>query len=613
MVIATAEGATTPTKNEAKSTGSSGTNEQHFGEIMSNRGHQTSIRAAACAAVWLFGIAATGGAAYAQSVGAPPAPGAIQRQLQPSQPLPLPPGQVLSLPQPSQLRSQSQVRILVRKIVIHGNTLLPPSRLQALSRPAEGRTMTLQQLEQVVENITQAYHKAGYPLAYAYLPQQRILNGSVSVQIVEARYGKITVGGHSKLKPSVALRTVGVAPGEMIAQGPLTRGLILLSQTPGVAAHAVFSPGERPQTSDMRLDVRDTPRLVGDVSVSNGGNKSVGSTLVAADGAFNDPFGYGSAVSANLMATPRGRARLSAGGLDLSSPYIWNGLRAGAYGSFTNYHLGEGFAPLSESGRADQAGVDATYPVLLAPGRSLVVRLDVLRNWLDQSSATLGTAEDEAITMERLSLGGSYADWHGDVTQGNLSLSHGYLRIAQPAAQATDALGPRTAGGFDVLALQLAHTQRLPDQLILQAGLSAQISDKNLDSSQKFYLGGPGGVIGYAVGDGGGDDGYLADVELSHRLPLPHLPGELRGGVLAQYGRIRVNHRDYPAYGARNDFTEAAIGPKMSYGWDGWSLIASYGWRIGSYARSGAAQSDIGEFWVSLGKSFHALGDSGGQ
>lgn len=578
---------------------------------MISRVYQTGIRPAAFAAACLLGIALPRGAVHAAGIGTPPpSAGAIQRQLQPSEPLPSPPGQVLSLPQPSKERSKSKVRIPVRKIIIRGNSLLPAARLEALVKPAEGRTMSLGQLEQVVERITQAYHDADYPLAYAYLPQQQIRDGRVTLDIVEARYGKITVTGHSKLKPSVALRTVGVAPGQMIAEAPLTRGLILLSQTPGVAAHAVFGPGEQPQTSDMQLNVQDTPRFVGDVDVSNSGNKSVGSTLLGADGTFNDPFGYGSAISLNAMGTPRDDARLAAGGFALSSPYIWNGLRAGAYGSVTNYHLGESFAPLNESGRADQAGIDATYPVFLAPGRSLVARVDLLRNWLDQSSATLSTEDDEAIPMERLSLAGSYADQRGGVTQGNVSLSHGRLTISEAEAQATDAAGPRTAGGFDILTLQLTRTQALPRDFVLQASASGQVADKNLDSSQKFYLGGPNGVIGYAVGDGGGDDGYLVDLELSHRVPLWEVPGELRAGALAQYGEIRVNHHDYAGYGSPNAVTEAAIGPKIRYDWQGWNMTASYGWRVGSYDRSGAANNDIGAFWVTIGKSFQGLAGS---
>lgn len=182
----------------------------------------------------------------------------------------------------------------------------------------------------------------------------------------------------------------------------------------------------------------------------------------------------------------------------------------------------------------------------------------------------------------------------------------------QPEAQQTDAAGPRTAGGFDVLTLQLTRTQLLPESFLLQASASGQIADKNLDSSQQFHLGGPSGVLGYAVGDGGGDDGYLADLELSHRIPLPELAGVLRAGLLAQYGRIRVNHHDYAGYGSPNVLTQSALGPKIIYAWRGWSMTAAYGGRIGSHDRAGAASDTMGQFWFTVGKSFQAL-EGGGR
>ncbi len=160
-----------------------------------------------------------------------------------------------------------------------------------------------------------------------------------------------------------------------------------------------------------------------------------------------------------------------------------------------------------------------------------------------------------------------------------------------------------------MLALQLVHSEILTHAFVLQAALSGQIADKNLDSSQKFSLGGPNGVMGYAVGDGGGDDGYLADLELSHRVPLRSMPGALHAGVLAQYGMIHVNHQDYLRYGSRNHLTEAAFGTRFTYAWRGWQVTASYGWRIGSHDRSGAASASGGEFWASIGKSFEGLGD----
>lgn len=56
------------------------------------------------------------------------------------------------------------------------------------------------------------------------------------------------------------------------------------------------------------------PGLVGDRGVSSSGNRSVRSTLIVVGGTFNDPFGYGSAVSLNVVVTPRNETRFAAAG-----------------------------------------------------------------------------------------------------------------------------------------------------------------------------------------------------------------------------------------------------------------------------------------------------------
>jgi hemolysin activation/secretion protein len=539
----------------------------------------------------------------AQAATAPSA-GAIQKQIETAPPLPTPPAASIALPQPEQQRSESRVEIDVRTITIHGNTLLPSSTLHALVREAEGHRWRLGQLQSMVTRLTDAYHRAGYPLAYAYIPAQQVRGGDLRVDVVEPTYGRVTVHGPTRLRTGVALRTVGVKPGQTIAQASLTRGLILLSQTPGVRAHAVFSPGATPKTSDLQLDVSDQPMLSGSLSAANSGNRDVGRTLYGGNANLRNPFGYGSSIGVNAMGSDRGDARLAAGGFTVDSPYLHDGLRVGAYASSTVYHLGNSFAALNESGRAKQAGIDTTYPLLLAPGRSLVARLDLQRNWLDQTTATTSTESTSAISIAKLAISGSYADAFGGVLQGNVSLSHGTLRIAQAAAQALDESGPRTAGTFNVLAMQLDSVQPLPAHFSLLTKVSGQLSDRNLDSSQKFYLGGPNGVIAYDVGDGAGDDGYLADLELSHPLALGRLPGQLRGALLLQAGSVRVNHDVYAAYVGRNTLAEAGVGARLDYAWQAWSVSASYGKRIGSYAKSGAATDGSGQFWLSLFRRF---------
>ena len=116
----------------------------------------------------------------AQAQIAPPGPGAILRQtVQPPAPL-LAPGEVLSLPEPNQQESKSTVPIPVGHLTIAGATLIPAETLHELVQPAEGQTLTLQALRDYVNRITEAYHKQGYPVAYAYLPAQKIHEGQIT-------------------------------------------------------------------------------------------------------------------------------------------------------------------------------------------------------------------------------------------------------------------------------------------------------------------------------------------------------------------------------------------------------------------------------------------------
>lgn len=534
----------------------------------------------------------------------PPPAGAIQKQMETPTALPAPPGKVINLPEPTRQKSSSRLKIPVRLVQIHGNTLLPEKKLHALVKEIEGKSLPLGEIQSLVGRITEAYHRAGYPLAFAYLSAQKIRNGVVTVTVIEPRYDKVKVVGKSRLKTTMTKHTVGVKPGELIDEHTLTRGLILLNQTPGVNVHAVLSPGTRSQTSILQLNLRDTPILSGNVFVNNSGNRYVGSTLIGADGFLSNPFGYGSSLNVNAMTSPGGAARLSAGGFTFNSPDILNGLRVGIYGSTTSYHLGGSFSALDEFGRAKQAGVDTTYPLLLAPGKQLIARMDILKNWLSQTTTASSTTSNQAITIERLSLSGSYVDMHSGINQVNVSVSHGQLSITPASAQAVDTAGSQTAGSFAVVVLQLSRLQALPHEFDLLAGISGQWANKNLDSSQKFYLGGPHGVKGYEVGDGGGDEGYLLDLELSHPLHIASLPGHLSGALFTQAGKVRVNHTIYTGFAGRNTLREASAGVKITYGWKSLDLIASYGQRVGPYASSGAASDNSGQFWFSVNNQF---------
>ncbi len=531
----------------------------------------------------------------------PPTQGAILQQAAPAPALPVAPGRAITIPAPAQQNLPANVSLRVAGVRITGNSLIATETLEALLQPLIGQTVPLSTLDAAVARITAAYHAAGYPLAYAYLPPQRIAAGLVHVAVVEPRYDQIIVAGHSRLRPAMVRHTVGLAPGAPVAEARLDRGMLLLNQTPGVHVAGVLLPGATPGTTSLRLTPTDQPLLSGSVTQSDTGSRDTGSYLTSATLSANDPFGYGSALAMNGLLSDSGVFR--AGGFTATSPDIWEGVRLGLYGSGTNYKLGDNFKALDQLGRASQLGADLTAPLLLAPSRLLTLRLDLFDNWLATSTRSVQSLSQTEIPMERLSLSGALADELGGVTSAALSLSHGRLELSPGIAKAVDAAGPRAAGGFWLSQLQLQRQQALPMGFSLLTMFSGQLSSKNLDSSQKFYIGGPYGVMSYPVGAGGGDEGYLLTARLAHRIPLAGLPGSFTAALLAQTGTVWVNHAPYAGAGSQNMVNENGAGVELDYGWANWSLSASFATQLG--ANSAALTSTRrNQGWFSLTYAF---------
>ena len=118
----------------------------------------------------------------------------------------------------------------------------------------------------------------------------------------------------------------------------------------------------------------------------------------------------------------------------------------------------------------------------------------------------------------------------------------------------------------------------MTDEFSLFAVLSGQWASKNLDSSEKFYLGGANGVRAYPSSEAGGALGQLLSIELRWRLTQGF---NLTGFFDA--GQVSVN--------ANNSFAGAPVlndcslkGAGLALGWQssvGLNLKATWARRVG--------------------------------
>ncbi|MGB8688393.1 MAG: POTRA domain-containing protein, partial [Microcoleus sp.] len=85
-------------------------------------------------------------------------------------------------PVPQPLPSEA---IPVQKIQVVGSTILSQEEINALVKPLEGRSSTLEELKQVADKITEIYLNRGYITSRAVLPPQTLTAGVVQIQVIE--------------------------------------------------------------------------------------------------------------------------------------------------------------------------------------------------------------------------------------------------------------------------------------------------------------------------------------------------------------------------------------------------------------------------------------------
>jgi len=107
--------------------------------------------------------------------------------------------------------------------------------------------------------------------------------------------------------------------------------------------------------------------------------------------------------------------------------------------------------------------------------------------------------------------------------------------------------------------------------------VTAQRASKNLDSSEKFVLGGVYGIRAYPQGEAAGDQGWLASLELRQAL----MPG-WQGSVFYDAGGVDINRQPFIAGDNKRRLSGYGIGLAASF--DAFSVSATLAWRGGSAA-----------------------------
>lgn len=490
----------------------------------------------------------------------PPTAGQVQRDLSvpaPSLPRPEP---VLPKAQEvrPQLRPASNFSMTLNGVRFSGNTQIMETDLQLLIVESLGKKVGFNDLQAAADAVSNYYRGKGFFVARAYLPQQEIKDGIVEIAVLEGRVGQASVKQEGEVRTNAGViqgyLNANAPVGSIVNEKSLERAALLANDLPGIEAGISLDPGAQTGDTNVTLTARESKIFSATVDLDNHGNRLTGQYRLGTTLNFNSPFGFGDALSLRLMHTDEDLALLRAA---YQMPVGNQGLRLG--GSFSRVVFTvKPTAGIAPSGESNVVSLFALYPLERQRDRSIFLNANY--DHKDQKN-TVGVATG-IRQLDVLTLGASLqsrdAFGGGGVNFANASLGLGHLNIKDPLGKGADATGPNAQGGFTKLNFQLSRTQRLSSMFSFFAGMNAQYAWDNLDSAEKFSLGGAQGVRGYAPGEATGDQGYVSQFELRADLPIEGAT-QWQAFVFYDHGAMRADTKRYAG---------SPVGATFSYGLD---------------------------------------------
>ncbi len=151
-----------------------------------------------------------------------------------------------------------RARVFVREIRVTGSTVFSPQELATVTAPYANRELTPEDLETVRVALTLLYVNKGYVNSGAILPDQTVVEGVITYQIIEGNVTAIEVTGNRWFRTGYLQRRIALATGPPLNVNELQQRIQLLLEDPRVRRlNAELKPGLKPGESVLNVVVED--------------------------------------------------------------------------------------------------------------------------------------------------------------------------------------------------------------------------------------------------------------------------------------------------------------------------------------------------------------------
>jgi hemolysin activation/secretion protein len=442
-------------------------------------------------------------------------------------------------------KPDDDIRLDVRAYAVDNDA---PAALRAvlttLTKPYTGAQRSFEDLARAAAEVTRYLQRElGYYLGYAYLPEQSPTDGVVRIAVLEGRLDRVQLNWREGLpvrREVLEAYLARLQPGSVLRVRDVERVVFLVNDLRGVRTSFEVRAGSQPGTATLVVTPRPEALWAGKVEVDTNGSRPLGEYRVSGLLQMNSPLGRGDGVTANLLSSHTGGLVFAL--LGYTTPVGSDGLKLGASISGVRYQLDKKDFPLDLNGTASTFNAYALYPVVRARNLNLFTLLSLEHKQYEDRN--LNNRTRKSVDAAVLGTTGDFRDsvLGGGVNTYELSVAAGQLRYPAGRNPALDDDQRYTKVNYGYTRLQDLITGRA----LLYAALRGQHAQNNLDTTEQFRIGGPDGVRAFAAGEGTGDIGAIATLELRMLPPedwLGRIAREMVFSVFADGGYVQYRYR----------------------------------------------------------------------
>ncbi|MBR4540438.1 MAG: ShlB/FhaC/HecB family hemolysin secretion/activation protein, partial [Clostridia bacterium] len=154
---------------------------------------------------------------------------------------------------PAAEEAGAELSFALQQVIWNPSEILTKDQIQAVTASYIGKQVTLKDLREMADKITNIYRDKGYMTCGAVLPPQRIHDGVVEIRLIEGKTGTVNLTGNRYTKTGYIMNRINLKPGEIANTEKLNRDLRWFQGTNDVQLRVVMKPGAEEGATDYDI------------------------------------------------------------------------------------------------------------------------------------------------------------------------------------------------------------------------------------------------------------------------------------------------------------------------------------------------------------------------